>query len=150
LGGLVARQEGRAGAPQRGPHPCHSAGRRPLCPAEEPVVKLVHFNVTQLRVAATCPRLHWFDTRATMARKDGQQVVSRIWRKASALAGGGVLFHTAVERFNAAARSSAPLLAALEAAGDVESLQQELMRWFNASCLDLDALATRPVPLRLG
>jgi uncharacterized protein len=113
-------------------------------------VRIVHFNVTQLRVAATCPRLHWFDTRATLARGDGRPVVSRIWRKGGATAGGGVLFHTAVERFNASAQGSAEVLAALEGASNAASLQQELMRWFNATCLDLDALAARPVPLRLG
>jgi uncharacterized protein len=113
-------------------------------------VRLVHFNVTQLRVAATCPRLHWFDTRATRARGDGQTVVSRIWRNGGATPGGGALFHTAVERFNAAARSSDEVLSALETPGDAECLQQALMRWFNASCLDLDALAARPVPLRRG
>ncbi|WP_438006469.1 helicase HerA-like domain-containing protein [Sorangium sp. So ce321] len=113
-------------------------------------MRLVHVNVTQLRVAATCPRLHWFDTRATAARRDGQKVVSRIWRKGGEAPGCGALFHTAVERFNAAAASSDEVLSALEAARDVAGLQQALMRWFNASCLDLDALAARPVPLRLG
>lgn len=113
-------------------------------------MRLIHFNVTELRVAATCPRLHWFDTRETTARKDGQKVVSRIWRKGGSVAGCGALFHTAVERFNAAARSSEEVLSTLEAADDPESLQQELMRWFNTSCLDLDALAARPVPLRRG
>ncbi|AUX42495.1 AAA ATPase [Sorangium cellulosum] len=113
-------------------------------------MRLVHVNVTQLRVAATCPRLHWFDTRATAARQDGQTVVSRIWRKGGAAPGCGALFHTAVERFNAAARSSDEVLSALEVARDPAGLQQALMRWFNASCLDLDALAARPVPLRLG
>ncbi|WP_437656503.1 helicase HerA-like domain-containing protein [Sorangium sp. So ce1182] len=113
-------------------------------------MRLVHVNVTQLRVAATCPRLHWFDTRATAARRDGQKVVSRIWRKGGETPGCGALFHTAVERFNAAAASSDEVLSALEAARDVAGLQQALMRWFNASCLDLDALAARPVPLRLG
>ncbi|XXY54884.1 helicase HerA-like domain-containing protein [Sorangium sp. So ce269] len=113
-------------------------------------MRLVHVNVTQLRVAATCPRLHWFDTRATAERRDGQKVVSRIWRKGGETPGCGALFHTAVERFNAAAASSDEVLSALEAARDVAGLQQALMRWFNASCLDLDALAARPVPLRLG
>ncbi|WP_437649857.1 helicase HerA-like domain-containing protein [Sorangium sp. So ce362] len=113
-------------------------------------MRLVHVNVTQLRVAATCPRLHWFDTRATAERQDGKKVVSRIWRKGGAAPGCGALFHTAVERFNAAARSSDEVLSALEAARDAMSLQQALMRWFNASCLNLDALAARPVPLRLG
>ncbi|XXT18865.1 helicase HerA-like domain-containing protein [Sorangium sp. So ce429] len=113
-------------------------------------MRLVHVNVTQLRVAATCPRLHWFDTRATAERHDGQKVVSRIWRKGGETPGCGALFHTAVERFNAAAASSDEVLSALEAARDVAGLQQALMRWFNASCLDLDALAARPVPLRLG
>ncbi|WP_437733306.1 helicase HerA-like domain-containing protein [Sorangium sp. So ce1335] len=113
-------------------------------------MRLVHVNVTQLRVAATCPRLHWFDTRATAARHDGRKVVSRIWRKGGETPGCGALFHTAVERFNAAARSSDEVLAALEGARDAEGLQQALMRWFNGACLDLDALAARPVPLRLG
>ncbi|WP_437305945.1 helicase HerA-like domain-containing protein [Sorangium sp. So ce388] len=113
-------------------------------------MRLVHVNVTQLRVAATCPRLHWFDTRATAERRDGRKVVSRIWRKGGETPGCGALFHTAVERFNAAAASSDEVLSALEAARDVAGLQQALMRWFNASCLDLDALAARPVPLRLG
>jgi hypothetical protein len=111
-------------------------------------VRLVHFTVTQLRVAATCPRLHWFDTRATAARRDGQTVVSRIWRKGGDTPGCGALFHTAVERFNAAARTSKDVLAALDSPGGTEGLQQALMRFFNASCLDLDALAARPVPLR--
>ncbi|XYH97201.1 helicase HerA-like domain-containing protein [Sorangium sp. So ce1128] len=113
-------------------------------------MRLVHVNVTQLRVAATCPRLHWFDTRATAERHDGQKVVSRIWRRGGETPGCGALFHTAVERFNAAAGSSDEVLSALEAARDVAGLQQALMRWFNASCLNLDALAARPVPLRLG
>ncbi|WP_441292580.1 helicase HerA-like domain-containing protein [Sorangium sp. KYC3313] len=113
-------------------------------------MRLVHVNVTQLRVAATCPRLHWFDARATAERQDGRTVVSRIWRKGGEAPGCGALFHTAVERFNAAAASSDEVLAALEAAGDAPGLQQALMRWFNASCLNLDALAARPVPLRLG
>ncbi|WP_437876162.1 helicase HerA-like domain-containing protein [Sorangium sp. So ce513] len=106
--------------------------------------------MTQLRVAATCPRLHWFDTRATAERQDGRKVVSRIWRRGGEAPGCGALFHTAVERFNAAARSSDEVLAALEGARDAEGLQQALMRWFNGACLDLDALAARPVPLRLG
>ncbi|WP_437957352.1 helicase HerA-like domain-containing protein [Sorangium sp. So ce119] len=113
-------------------------------------MRLVHVNVTQLRVAATCPRLHWFDTRATAERQDGRKVVSRIWRKGGEAPGCGALFHTAVERFNAAARSSDEVLGALEGARDAEGLQQALMRWFNGACLDLDALAARPVPLRLG
>lgn len=113
-------------------------------------MRLVHVNVTQLRVAATCPRLHWFDTRATAERQDGRKVVSRIWRKGGEAPGCGALFHTAVERFNAAARSSDEVLGALEGARDAGGLQQALMRWFNGACLDLDALAARPVPLRLG
>ncbi|WP_438016714.1 helicase HerA-like domain-containing protein [Sorangium sp. So ce315] len=113
-------------------------------------MRLVRVNVTQLRVAATCPRLHWFDTRATAARQDGRKVVSRIWRRGGETPGCGALFHTAVERFNAAARSSDEVLAALDGARDAEGLQQALMRWFNGACLDLDALAARPVPLRLG
>lgn len=113
-------------------------------------MRLVRVNVTQLRVAATCPRLHWFDTRATAERQDGRKVVSRIWRRGGEAPGCGALFHTAVERFNAAARSSDEVLAALEGARDAEGLQQALMRWFNGACLDLDALAARPVPLRLG
>ncbi|WP_438025447.1 helicase HerA-like domain-containing protein [Sorangium sp. So ce233] len=113
-------------------------------------MRLVHVNVTQLRVAATCPRLHWFDTRATAERQDGRKVVSRIWRKGGEAPGCGALFHTAVERFNAAARSSDEVLGALEGARDAEGLQRALMRWFNGACLDLDALAARPVPLRLG
>ncbi|WP_437724769.1 helicase HerA-like domain-containing protein [Sorangium sp. So ce861] len=113
-------------------------------------MRLVHVNVTQLRVAATCPRLHWFDTRATAERQDGRKVVSRIWRKGGETPGCGALFHTAVERFNAAAASSDEVLAALEGARDAAGLQQALMRWFNASCIDLDAFAARPVALRLG
>jgi hypothetical protein len=39
---------------------------------EQQEVRLVHVNVTELRVAATCPRLRWFDARATAARPDGR------------------------------------------------------------------------------
>lgn len=113
-------------------------------------MRLVHFSVTQLRVAATCPRLHWFDARATASRSDGKTVVSRVWRNGEAPAGGGALFHTAIERFNAAARTSDEIKRALESAGSPEQLQQALMRWFNATCIDTDALAARPVTLVRG
>jgi hypothetical protein len=113
-------------------------------------VNLLHLNVTQVRSAATCPRLFWFDTQATAARDDGRVVVSRIWRQGAEAAGGGALFHTAVERFNARARDSDEVLAALEGEREPEVLQQTLLRWFNASCIDLDALAKRPVSLRRG
>jgi uncharacterized protein len=113
-------------------------------------LRLVHLSVTELRVAATCPRLTWFDARATAARGDGKTVVSRIWRSSDAPVGGGALFHAAVERFNAAARTSDEVERALEAADSPEALQQALMRWFNASCIDTDALAARPVTLVRG
>lgn len=109
-------------------------------------MRLVHYTVSQIRVAATCPRLHWFDARESAAR--GEPVVSRIWRKSEVLPGGGALFHRGIERFNAMAATAPEVLEALSSADDPEQLRQVFLRYFNGNCIKLEALAERDVPLR--
>jgi hypothetical protein len=92
--------------------------------------------------------LHWFDARETASR--GETVVSRIWRKSEVLPGGGALFHRGIERFNAMASTAPEVRDALSTADDPEQLRQVFLRYFNSHCIKLDALAERPVPLRMA
>src|SRR5262249_16193814 len=119
--------------------------------AREPRMRLVHFNVSQIRVAATCPRLHWFDARENATRPPAAPLhVSRIWRNSETGPGGGALFHRAVERFNGIAAKAPEITAALDSAPSWESLQQQLLQYFNTHCLHLDAFAEKPVEMRVA
>lgn len=111
-------------------------------------MSLTHFTVTQLRVAATCPRIHFFD--AAQSRKEGRLRVTRIWRAGSGHAAGGALFHHVVERFNREASRAPEVSEALHASATAEQIQEALLRYVNAHCIDLEALAQRPLDLRQG
>lgn len=110
---------------------------------------LYHFSVTQLRTAATCPRIHYFDL--TRARQEGlpRPSPTRVWLAGSRVqTGGGALFHHVVERFNRLAAEAPEVLQAVEEAEGQLPLKQALMRFVNANCVDLNKLASRSVPLR--
>lgn len=112
-------------------------------------MSLEHFSVTQLRTAATCPRIHYFDTVASRENPGQPPRQTRIWMPGTrARVGGGALFHTVVERFNRKAGRDATVLSLIEQTeGDVD-LARGLMRYVNENCIDLVKLAEKPVELR--
>ena len=61
-----------------------------------------HFTVSQIRAAAACPRILYFDAADARARGLKQPAVTRIWKTAQEGEGAacGTLFHAAIERFN--------------------------------------------------
>jgi hypothetical protein len=112
---------------------------------------LDHYTVTQVRAAATCPRIHYFDAAHTRATGSRKPTVTRIWTAGNgeAAAGGG-LFHRVVERFNREARNAPEVYAAVERAEAPAQLTQELLRYINSHCIDLVAFARKSVELRQG
>jgi hypothetical protein len=103
---------------------------------------LTHFTVSQVRVAAACPRILYFDAAHTRAKKLKQPSVTRIWKagKGDESTACGPLFHAAVERFNDKAVADATVRRLLEAAVDSSALAQELLahvyqHYFNRKAL---------------
>ena len=96
-------------------------------------------------MAATCPRIAYFDAENT--RREGLKTrsVTRLWK-----AGGGAetacgaLFHNAVEAFNRRAIDAPEVVGTLEQETDPRAVEKRLRASLNANCVDLDALATRP------
>jgi hypothetical protein len=112
---------------------------------------LDHYTVTQVRAAATCPRIHYFDAVQTRASGSRRPVMTRIWTAGtSEAAAGGALFHRVVERFNREARHAPEVYAAVERAEAPAQLTQDLLRYINFRCIDLAAFATKSVEMREG
>jgi CRISPR/Cas system-associated exonuclease Cas4 (RecB family) len=90
---------------------------------------LTHFTVSQVRVAAACPRILYFDAVHTRAKNLKQPSVTRIWKAGKGEEGTacGPLFHAAVERFNEKAVANVAVRRILEAAVDSSALAQELL-----------------------
>lgn len=110
---------------------------------------LYHFSVTQLRTAATCPRIHYFDHERARREQLGTIRPTLVWLPGSeARVGGGTLFHRVVERFNQRARAAPEIQRALDECEGAEALRQAFLRYANTNCIDLAKLAARSVPLR--
>jgi uncharacterized protein len=104
-----------------------------------------HFTVTQIRLAAACPRLVYFDAAEARARSLRQAPVTRIWK--SGLGEGtacGTLFHAAVDRFNRQAIGDARLGELFAGARDAAALAQGLLTLVYRQHVDRDALFARP------
>ena len=109
----------------------------------------VRFSVSQIRVAATCPRILYFDAERTRRRKLKKPLVTRIWKEGGdETAAGGALFHRSIERFNGLARNAREVRELIASTGDAEELMRGLMRFLNRRCIDAAAVAPKPVPLR--
>jgi uncharacterized protein len=95
------------------------------------MANLVHFNVSQVRVAATCPRILYFDLLAARKRRAARPRTTRIWKEGkSDVTACGTLFHNAVEAFNEKAASSPEILALLQAcAAGEEHLHERLLHY---------------------
>ena len=79
------------------------------------MAELVHFSVSQIRVAATCPRILYFDLEETRRRRLRYPRVSRIWKEGSDdVTACGTLFHNAIEAFNSQAALSGKMLRLLK------------------------------------
>jgi DNA helicase HerA-like ATPase len=109
----------------------------------------LHFSVSQLRTAATCPRIHYFDVEEARRRGEAHAKSTLVWLQGGRTqVGGGALFHTVVERFNRRARHAPEVRDAVERSYGSEQLKQALLAYVNTQCVDLDKLAKRSVPLR--
>ncbi|MEL7371742.1 MAG: helicase HerA-like domain-containing protein, partial [Myxococcota bacterium] len=105
--------------------------------------------MTELRNAATCPRIHYFDLHYTRENGLRARHQTRVWLKTQkSQAGGGALFHHVVERFNRMAPRDSQVRDIIDGAQGATELQQGLLRYVNNHCINLDKLSTRPVPLR--
>lgn len=110
---------------------------------------LYHFSVTQLRTAAICPRIHYFDHERARRERLAVPRPTLVWLPGSeAQVGGGALFHRVVERFNQKASTAPEIQQALDECEGAEALRQAFVRYANTNCIDLAKLATRGVPLR--
>lgn len=89
----------------------------------------VHFSVSQVRVAASCPRILYFDARHTNERNLRQPRVTQIWKNggSEATACGGI-FHNCIESFNRAAGTDADFHRALTDSRDRDELGQAILR----------------------
>ncbi len=112
-------------------------------------MSLRHLTVTQLRTAATCPRIHYFDSIESAKHPGEPPRQTRLWLPGTRQqVGGGALFHTVVERFNRQAKKDTRLLGLVEEAEGEVQLTQSLMRYVNETCIDLQRLSKKPVQLR--
>ena len=99
---------------------------------------LYHFSVTQLRTAATCPRIHYFDLERARREQLAAPRPTLVWMPGSeAQAGGGALFHRIVEKFNRKASFAPEIQRALEEHAGAEQLRQAFLRFVNTQCIDL-------------
>ncbi len=102
------------------------------------------FTVSEVRVAATCPRISYFDAEATRSKGLKTRAVTRLWKAGDAETACGSLFHNAVEAFNRRALDAPEVRAAIEEAADPRAIEQRLRAYLNLNCVNLEALAHKP------
>jgi CRISPR/Cas system-associated exonuclease Cas4 (RecB family) len=102
------------------------------------------FTVSEVRVAATCPRISYFDAEATRRKGLKTRAMTRLWKAGDAETACGSLFHNAIEAFNRRALEAAEVRAAVEEAADPRAIEQRLRAYLNVNCVNLDTLATKP------
>lgn len=104
----------------------------------------VSFSVSEVRVAASCPRILYFDSEHTRRNRLKAKSVTRIWKEGDAATTAcGSLFHNAVERFNRAAATAPEVRSTLEGGSDRDEIDRGLLRYFNLHCIDRNALAAK-------
>lgn len=105
------------------------------------------FSVSEVRVAATCPRIFYFDAEHTRRNRLKARSVSRIWTDGDAAdTACGTLFHSAIDQFNRRALVAPEVRAVFEEAQTTEAVHQGVMAFFNRECVDKERLASKSVP----
>ena len=99
-----------------------------------------HFTVSQVRVAASCPRILYFDAEQTRRQGSRPPVVTRIWKSGGETTACGSLFHAAVEKFNARAADDPAVRELLRTVDGPDALCQRLMEYVYWNCVNRDAL----------
>ncbi len=102
------------------------------------------FSVSEVRVAATCPRISYFDAESTRRKGLKARAMTRIWKAGDVETACGSLFHNAVEAFNRRALDAPEVRAAIEGDGDARAIEQRLRAYSNVNCINLDALSRKP------
>jgi DNA helicase HerA-like ATPase/CRISPR/Cas system-associated exonuclease Cas4 (RecB family) len=102
------------------------------------------FTVSEVRVAATCPRISYFDAEATRRKRLKARAVTRLWKAGDAETACGSLFHNTIEAFNRRGLDALEVRAAFEEAADPRAIEQRLRTYLNANCVNLDVLASKP------
>ena len=103
----------------------------------------VTFSVSEVRVAATCPRITYFDAEHTRRNGLKNRSVTRLWKAGGDETACGTLFHNAVEAFNRRAFDAPEVRDALGGDPDPRAVERRLRAYLNRQCVDLDALARR-------
>jgi uncharacterized protein len=107
----------------------------------------VHFNVSQVRIAASCPRILYFDV--DQGRRQGLKTppVTRIWKSGAAneTTACGSLFHDAIERFNRQAGTDRAVAELLTAGKQAPAILQGLRDYIYWNCLNRDSLFQKTV-----
>src|SRR5690348_5044654 len=95
----------------------------------------VAFSVSQVRAAATCPRIAYFD--AERARRDDlpSRPVTRLWKAGADESACGALFHHAVEAFNRRALHAPEVRDALAGDPGPRAVERRLREFLNARCV---------------
>ncbi len=105
----------------------------------------VAFSVTEVRVAATCPRISYFDFEHTRRHRLKSRSVTRLWKAGAEETACGALFHNAVEAFNRRALDAPEVRATVERESEPRAIERRLREFLNLHCVDLNALALRSV-----
>ena len=83
---------------------------------------LATFSVSEVRVAATCPRISYFDAEHTRRNGLKGRSMTRLWKAGDVESACGSLFHNAVEAFNRRALDAPEVRAALDGDPDPRAI----------------------------
>ena len=106
-------------------------------------IQPIHFTVTQLRIAASCPRILYFDADDNRRYRRRIPQTTRIWEPGSATTAGGTLFHNAIEKFNRLAGQNPAFRSLLNRSADRETLFRDLMSFFSSQAVNRSALSEK-------
>lgn len=107
----------------------------------------VPFTVSQVRTAAACPRIFYFDAHHTRVQGLKQPSVTRIWKDGgNETTACGTLFHQAIEQFNSQAADDPEVARVLAAAADSSELAERLKQHVYWQHVNRSALFQRTGP----
>jgi uncharacterized protein len=97
----------------------------------------VHFTASQVRVAASCPRILYFDALENRRRNRATPRITRIWEQGESEAtAGGSLFHATVEKFNRLAAKGDAVRQIVRQSSSRDELLQSAMAFLRSDCLN--------------